>query len=47
VKNLTEGLIDLGWSPSDLATMTGMYYDWAIYNTQRAISDGYPCLDLK
>ena len=32
-------LDDLGWSPSDLATMTGMYYDRAMYNTKRAISD--------
>lgn len=37
-------LDDLGWSPSDLATMTGMYYDRAMYNTKRAISDGFRSL---
>lgn len=37
-------LDDLGWSPSDLATMTGMYYDRVMYNTKRAISDGFRSL---
>lgn len=37
-------LDDLGWSPSDLATMAGMYYDRAMHNTKRAIADGFRSL---
>lgn len=37
-------LDELGWSPSDLATMAGMYYDRAMHNTKRAIADGFRSL---
>ena len=37
-------LDELGWSPSDLATMAGMYYDRTMHNTKRAIADGFRSL---
>ena len=35
---------ELGWSPSDLATMAGMYYDRTMHNTKRAIGDAFRSL---
>ncbi len=37
-------LEELGWSPSDMATMVGMYYDRTMHNTKRAIADGFRSL---
>lgn len=37
-------LDELGWSPSDLATMTGMYYDRAMHNMKRSIADAFRSL---
>lgn len=37
-------LDELGWSPSDLATMAGMYYDRTMHNTKRAIADWFRSL---
>lgn len=37
-------LDELGWSPTDLATMAGMYYDRAMHNTKRAIGDAFRAL---
>ena len=32
---------ELGWSPSDLVTMTGMYMDWASYNIKKSVRDWF------
>lgn len=34
-------LEELGWSTSDLATMTGMYLEKAMYQTQKAVRDAF------
>lgn len=34
-------LDELGWSPSDLATMSGMYIEKGIYETQKVIRDAF------
>jgi conjugative transposon TraJ protein len=34
-------LDDLGWSPSDLVTMAGMYVDRGMYNLQKSIRDWF------
>lgn len=34
-------LDDLGWSPSDLATMTGMYVERGMYNLKKSIRDWF------
>jgi len=34
-------LEDLGWSPSDLVTMSGMYMDRQIYKIEKQIKDGF------
>lgn len=35
---------ELGWSPSDLATMAGMYYDRTMHNAKKAIGDAFRSL---
>ena len=32
---------ELGWSPSDLVTMTGMYVDWASYSIKKSVRDWF------
>lgn len=32
---------ELGWSPSDLVTMTGMYMDWASYSIKKSVRDWF------
>lgn len=34
-------LEELGWSPTDLATMTGMYLEKAMYKTQKGVRDAF------
>ncbi|WP_038987999.1 conjugative transposon protein TraJ, partial [Myroides marinus] len=34
-------LNELGWSPSDIATMAGMYLEKEMYNLQKSIRDGF------
>ena len=34
-------LEELGWSPSDLATMAGMYVEKGMYDVQKSIRDGF------
>ena len=34
-------LDELGWSPSDLVTMTGMYMDRAAYNIKKSVRDWF------
>ena len=37
-------LDELGWSPSDLATMAGMYYDRTMHNMKKAIGNAFRSL---
>ena len=34
-------LEELGWSPSDMVTMTGMYMDRAAYNIKKSVRDWF------
>ena len=34
-------LDELGWSPSDMITMTGMYMDRAAYNIKKSVRDWF------
>ena len=38
---LARQLDELGWSPSDLVTMTGMYMDRAAYNIKKTVRDWF------
>lgn len=37
-------LDELGWSPADLATMAGMYYNRTMHSMKRSIADGFRSL---
>ncbi len=40
-KEFDKQLDDLGWSPSDLATMTSMYVERGVYNLKKSIRDWF------